>query len=173
MLVRMPSWRRSMGGEEKEEARAAEILRHSADSCFAVDAQWRFTYLNPGAENLLGCLRADVLGRSLWESARLPVLLGWKSTMKRSMTARVAARFEAQSEPNAAWFQVHLYPVDNGLGVSLQDITGHKLAEAAAREREEQFRALSENAHSVIFVYRGEDILYANPYAAEIGGYSR
>jgi len=158
---------------QEEEAQAAEILRRSGDSCFALDAQWRFTYLNPAAENLLGCPRADLLGRNIWDSARLPMLLDRKSDLEGALATRASADFEVRSDPNGAWFKVHLYPLQDGLGVSLQDITSHKQAEAAAREREEQFRALSENARSMILVFRGQDILYANPYSAEIAGYSR
>ncbi len=59
---------------ERNQARAAlvesattmtNILENTADGYFAIDADWRFTYVNPEAEILLGRKRDDLYGAEL------------------------------------------------------------------------------------------------------------
>ena len=55
----------------------------------------------------------------------------------------------------------------------LVDITESKRAEEALRESEEQFRAMSEYSHNaIIIVDEGTGILWVNPKAAELTGYT-
>src|SRR3954452_21946701 len=68
---------------ERNQARAAlvesaqtmiNILEKTTDGFFAVDSEWKLTYVNAEAEALLGQKREELLGRLLWES--LPSLVG-------------------------------------------------------------------------------------------------
>src|SRR5204863_7384703 len=68
---------------ERNQARAAliesaqtmtNILEKTTDGFFAVDSEWKVTYLNAEAETMVGRKRADVLGRLLWEE--FPALIG-------------------------------------------------------------------------------------------------
>ena len=54
-------------GERAADGRALRILESITDAFFALDREWRFTYMNPQAESTLGVTREDLLGRSLWE----------------------------------------------------------------------------------------------------------
>src|SRR6476619_3379500 len=68
---------------ERNQARAAlvesartmtNILEKTTDGFFAVDSQWKVTYINAEAEAMVGRKRQDVLGGLLWE--RFPSLVG-------------------------------------------------------------------------------------------------
>src|SRR6476660_3836233 len=61
---------------ERNQARAAliesarsmtNILEKTTDGFFAVDSDWKLTYINAEAEKMVGRKRGDVLGRVLWE----------------------------------------------------------------------------------------------------------
>ncbi len=58
-------------------------------------------------------------------------------------------------------------------GISfVRDISERALAEKALRESEEKFRVLSETSPAAIALYQGEDVIYINPTAARLIGYT-
>ncbi len=50
------------------EPHLAEILESITDCFYALDREWRFTYVNARAEAYLGVPRAGLLGRVVWTS---------------------------------------------------------------------------------------------------------
>ncbi len=54
----------------------------------------------------------------------------------------------------------------------VKDITDRKLAEEALRESEEKFRVLAETSPAAVTLYQGEKIVYINPAAAKLLGYT-
>ncbi|RQW84717.1 MAG: PAS domain S-box protein [Geobacter sp.] len=54
----------------------------------------------------------------------------------------------------------------------VQDISERKRTEDALRESEEKFRVLAETSPASIALYQGEDVLYINPTAAKLIGYT-
>ncbi len=54
----------------------------------------------------------------------------------------------------------------------LEDITERKRAEKTLRESEEKFRVVSENARAIFGIIQGKRFIYANPYLAELSGYT-
>lgn len=97
---------------------------------FTLDRDWRFTYLNPAAEALLGVGRGELLGQELWQ--RLPRALGSESERRyrEAMSARRAMRFEDYYPPRQRWFEIHAYPAEEGLAVYCRDLTAQRQAEA-------------------------------------------
>src|SRR5436190_4386715 len=68
---------------ERNQARAAlqesartmtNILENTTDGFFAVDSDWKVTYINAQAEGIVGRSRNELLGGVLWE--RFPELVG-------------------------------------------------------------------------------------------------
>src|SRR5213076_1860354 len=89
---------------ERNQARAAlvesaqtmtNILEKTTDGFFAVDSQWKVTYINAEAEAMVGRKRQDVLGGLLWE--RFPSLVGsvFQRNYEKVMADRVPIEFEA------------------------------------------------------------------------------
>ncbi|QKV95837.1 SpoIIE family protein phosphatase [Streptomyces sp. NA02950] len=133
-------------GRESAEHRIApdsvsRALWHMSDAFFAVDAQWRITFVNVEAERLLGASHA-LLGRTLWESfARLGVEAaepGLPARYRRAAEGGAPSGFEVRWPTNQRWYYMRLVPVPDGLAVYAADIT-----ESRAREEE---RAATERA---------------------------
>lgn len=48
---------------------AVDILETVSDEFMALDREWRYTYVNPAAERIMGLERDDMVGRIVWELA--------------------------------------------------------------------------------------------------------
>ena len=120
---------------ERNHARAAllesarkmtNILENTTDGFFAVDEDWKFTYLNPEAEVLLERNRDELIGAKLWD--KLPDLKGslFDANYRKVMAEQVAVEFEASAADGKNWFEVHAYPSGDGVSVFFRDITERK-----------------------------------------------
>ena len=73
MLLRSLGWKRL--GNPKPEADdtscpvspPVSLLDRVPDALFSLDRDWRFSYLNPAAERLLGAPLEELLGKRLWD----------------------------------------------------------------------------------------------------------
>jgi PAS domain S-box-containing protein len=164
---------RLLEGERKAREQVANILESITDAFFAVDRDWRFTYLNREAERLLRRSRDELLGRGLW--AEFPEAVGatFERQYRRAMTEQETVQFEEYYAPLGIWVDVRAFPAADGLSVYFRDVTARKLAEEAIRESEARFRALAENATAAIFVIDEESTIeFANPAVERIFGYA-
>jgi PAS domain S-box-containing protein len=127
-----------------QHARATEILESISDAFWAVDREWRFTYLNHHAEKVLGSQREELIGRRIWDA--FPEAIGTRAyhEMTRAANERTPCVFEIESQVLDSWLEVHVYPSERGLSVYLHDIGARKQAEAAQTLLVETGIALSE-----------------------------
>ena len=123
---------------ERNHARAAlqesartmtNILENTTDGFFAVDQDWKFTYLNAEAEGLLNRKRDELLGAVLWE--KFPDLSGsvFETNYRKVMAEQMAVEFEASDASGKKWSEVHAYPSGSGVSVFFRDITERKRTE--------------------------------------------
>lgn len=101
----------------------AHVLEHIGEGFVAVDASWRFTYVNAQAERIYRRPRELLLGQELW--AMFPMTLGtvFEHEYRRLMVERVDGRVEAPFAPLGAWLEVKVYPLeDGGLAFYFSDI---------------------------------------------------
>jgi len=129
-----------------EHERLVQILESISDAFYAVDAEFRFTYVNRKAEELWGRRREDLLGRKLWEE--FPQALGSKpyEMHVKVMRELKPVQFETHSPILGIWLDVSLYPDTNaGLACYFRDISERKRAEEALRDadrRKDEFLAV-------------------------------
>jgi PAS domain S-box-containing protein len=107
---------------EHSEARARGILESISDSFYALDTEWRFTYVNQQATRYFGRPKEELLGRSFWDV--MPEKVG--TVFERSFTMALQrgepVQFEALSPVTRRWIDVHAYPAEAGLSVFFRDI---------------------------------------------------
>jgi two-component system cell cycle sensor histidine kinase/response regulator CckA len=123
---------------ERNQARSAleesahamtEILENSIDGFFAVDGDWKFTYLNPEAEKLLGRKRAELLGQELWQEFPQLARSDFELNYRRVVDEQTAIEFEASDGAGKVWFEMHAYPSGTGMSVFFRDISERKATE--------------------------------------------
>ncbi|MDZ4722111.1 MAG: response regulator, partial [Roseiflexaceae bacterium] len=106
--------------------RVASILESITDAFFTLDTSWRFTYVNPEAERLLGQPHDALIGHVIWDV--FPESLGssFEENHRRAMTERTALQFEAYYAPLELWTEVRDYPSPDGIAVYFRDISAQK-----------------------------------------------
>jgi PAS domain S-box-containing protein len=124
--------------ETELRAEAHGILESITESFAAVDANWRFTYVNKAAEQVFGTRRKDLLTKIVWDVFPDAVSTTIEREFRRAMTERVVVHFEEPYAPLHGWFEVNVYPTaDGGLSIFFRDIAERKRAEALlARQKE-------------------------------------
>jgi len=106
-----------------------DILEKTSDGFFAVDRHWKFTFVNPQAEKLLGRRREELLGNDFW--IEVPEFSGrrFEENYRRAMSEQVAVEFEVSDRNGKTWFELLAYPSGGGVSVFLRDVTDRKHGE--------------------------------------------
>lgn len=158
---------------ERGQRQITAILESITDAFFAVDLDWRFTYVNGRAEALLGRSREELLGRVLWEvfpHLRDSVL---GRGYRKAIQDRTKFELEEFSPTREKWFHIHAYPSDAGLAVYFQDVTERRKLEDAVRLSELRYRAIFDNSmYGILLISEDGRICMANRAAADELGYT-
>src|SRR5919202_952393 len=109
----------------------SDTLESISDGFFALDRDWRFTYVNSQAARWLNRASKDLIGNSIW--AEFPESVGslFEQEYRHAAPFQVTVSFESFYPPLNAWYAVRAYPVPSGLAVYFQDVTEQKAARAA------------------------------------------
>lgn len=158
---------------QKSKDALASVLESIGDAFFALDRDWRATYVNYKTARFLGRRQEDLIGRILWEAA--PGLLGTQilERYKEARRTGVAAFFEAYWAPASAWVEIRAYPHADGLSVFFHDITERRAAEESVRESERKFREVIEMTPAGYLVADRDGVLLdVNPALCDLAGYA-
>ncbi|OGU24145.1 MAG: hypothetical protein A2580_14380 [Hydrogenophilales bacterium RIFOXYD1_FULL_62_11] len=118
--------------------RLTTTLESITDAFFTVDREWRFTFLNRKAEQLLRRTRTELTGQDFW--TEFPDTIGstFEREYRRAMADNHTVDFEEFYPPLNTWFGVRAYPSGQGLAVYFHDISERKKVETRLREEEER-----------------------------------
>jgi PAS domain S-box-containing protein len=129
----------------RQEAEAAQneaqskvrlILESITDAFVSFNRQWHYTFVNEQAARLLQKPREDLLGKHLWEEV-FPSQVGTLAyrELQRAMADQVPVVYEDYNADLNAWFEVRVYPTQEGLALYFQDISDRKQAELVLVEQ--------------------------------------
>ncbi len=122
--------------------RNAEILESISDAFYAVDHDWKFTYINRKAEQLWQKQREDLIGKSIW--SEFPQAVGTESYEAHMQAVREqkTVSYETHSPVLNVWLRVNIYPSANGLSIYFANISDRKRAEQALSRYAERLETL-------------------------------
>jgi PAS domain S-box-containing protein len=114
---------RASESDRRQQAARAAILESITDAFFAVDHEWRYTYMNRHALDYYGRPAEALIGQTIWDV--FPASRGstFETEFRRAVGDRVSVTFETLSPVSGKRLEVHAYPSDEGLSVYFRDVT--------------------------------------------------
>lgn len=163
----------------KSQQKIISIFESITDGFFALDQQWRFTYMNKTTEKtfsqFLGKTKEEMIGKSFWEL--FPSLFGSSVHLKcrKAIENNIPVHLELQSPFIDNFYEVNAYPGPEGLSVYWQDITRRKQAEESLRLSKEILSKAFHSSPSMMGIKRLDNLVYVdvNESFARSTGYSR
>ncbi|WP_408958227.1 PAS domain S-box protein [Natrinema sp. 74] len=134
------------------ERELTESFKRVTDAFYALDRDWRFTYVNDRALERLDLERSDLLGREILDV--FPEMDGtvFQREALEAMDSQESRTIEAYLESYDAWVEARLYPSPSGLSVYWRDVTERVERKRDLAERTERLQTLVENVPVVLFV---------------------
>ena len=120
---------------DREAQATAQIIDNIQEAFFALDRDWRVTYLNARAEALLDRPAAELLGRSLWETFPHALLGRYLERYQTVVREQRRVSFEEYDAALNRWAEIAASPLGDGIGVFFQDVTDRKAEEQAQADR--------------------------------------
>ena len=116
------------------------ILESIGDAFFAVDTNWVVTYWNHHAEKNLGKTKDEMLGHHLWTVFSDSInSLSYKKYLE-AIDTKLVVHFEDYYDPMKKWYEISVYPSENGLSIYFKDVTQRKLSEITMSELNESLQ---------------------------------
>jgi PAS domain S-box-containing protein len=170
-------------GEARERALAQEraarnqitnVLERVADGFVALDADWRYTYVNQKAATMLNRQRPeDLLGKHIWTEYPDGVGQPFYDAYYEAMETQQPIHLEEYYEPWGRWFENRIYPSEDGLSIYFQEVTERKQVEQALRESEERFRRAVIDAPFPVMIHAEDgEVVQINAVWTELTGYA-
>ena len=185
--------RQALEALKDSEQRLADIINFlPVTATFAIDLRPVIAW-NRAIEELTGVVAASMMGKGDYEYAlpfygeRRPILIDLIFESDKEIAGKYAhivhqngvliadttlpLRKEIQRHSWARQARCTTgYGAIMGAIESIRDLTDRKLAEEALRESEEKYRLVVENSHDAIYIYRGDNLLFANTRSEELTG---
>ncbi|MEA2271168.1 MAG: hypothetical protein QOC64_3778, partial [Solirubrobacteraceae bacterium] len=132
---------RDMSALHASQRRIETILESITDAFYALDHDWRFTYLNERALQMLSQLkgrplaRDDLLGKRVWDEFPSPVRNAAHRSFEEAMREHRTIVVQYRYPDDGPWWDARLFPSDEGLSVYFRDISDEKAAEEERARR--------------------------------------
>ncbi|MDB5350247.1 MAG: multi-sensor hybrid histidine kinase [Planctomycetota bacterium] len=164
-------------GAERDR-RATEVLESITDAFFALDRDWRFTYVNRQAEQTLGHSPGNLNGKVIWEEYPGLARSQFERAYRLAMSEGQSTSFTSYYPDHDRWYDVNAYPGADGISVYFRDVTARKRTEeevsrltAASEEQRRVYEVALSNTPDLVYVF-GLDhrFLYTNEALLNIWG---
>ncbi|HTY60381.1 MAG TPA: response regulator [Bacteroidota bacterium] len=111
-----------------EQFRYESVLESISGGFFALDNAMNITYWNRAAEEGTGLAKREVLGKNVFEIFPNAEGAELGEKYRLAMSTRTFQSIETRYKDDRfeAWYDVRIYPAEDGLSVFFQDITGKK-----------------------------------------------
>lgn len=158
---------------EEKTSELTDIFERITDGFIALDENFRYTYINRKASEIMKRDTSSLIGKNVWEV--FPDAVGTE-TYKAFREAMQYQRYVTNTdyyEPLNLWQENHIYPSPKGLSVFIRDITDRQKAAQAVIEARNLADKLIDSLPGVFYFYddTGNFIRWNKQFEA-VTGYS-
>ena len=148
------------------------VLEATSDGFVALDAEWRYTYVNAHAGRMFNRDPASLIGKHIWTEFPEGVGQPFHREYERAVAEGTPREIEAYYPPFGRWFENRIFPYEGGLAIFFQDVTERRTAEDRLRESEQRYRSLFDHHPDAIYSFDGEGrFVSANAACESLTGY--
>jgi PAS domain S-box-containing protein len=163
--------------EEQVKIKTEEITNifdRITDAFIAYDNDWRYTYINNKAADLLNLDRYKIIGKNVWKEFPELKAQAIYAAHKQALEKQHYVYIESYLPKKKKWFENHLYPSKEGVTVFFRDITERKATEEALNQSKIFIETLINATPDMIYIYDLEENknVYINKGAEKNLGYS-
>jgi PAS domain S-box-containing protein len=148
-----------------------EILSSIKDDFYVLDRDWNFVYANQIFTSRIGKEPKDFVGNNIWKMFPKHIGTIYEENLRSAMDKREIRRFEISGKYTDAWYQMAVFPSQEGVTVLGTDITEQKKAEQALRRQQAEIQTLFENIPAGLVLFeaaRPYKVLVHNRYYQEL-----
>jgi len=127
---------------ERSEHQVRRTYERITDGFFTVDTDWQYTYVNEEGAHLVDQSKDELLGTTVWEVFPDIVDTPFEDALRTAMETRQTTTAEAYYPAHDTWYEVRVYPDEEGISTFFQDVTERK-------ERERTLTALHEATREI------------------------
>jgi PAS domain S-box-containing protein len=149
------------------------VLEATSDGFVALDADWRYTYVNAHAARMFNRDPASLIGKHIWTEFPEGVGQPFHLEYERAVREGTPRQIEAYYPPYGRWFENRIFPYEGGLAIFFQDVTRRRTAEDRLRESEQRYRSLFDHHPDAIYSFDAEGrFISANAACEGLTGYT-
>jgi len=130
-----------------------QVLEATSDGFVALDAGWRYTYVNAHAGRMFNRDPASLIGKHIWSEFPDGVGQPFHLEYERAVAEGTPRQIEAYFPPFGRWFENRIFPYAGGLAIFFQDVTERRNAEARLLESEQRYRSLFDHHPDAIYSF--------------------
>ncbi|GAM98113.1 two-component hybrid sensor and regulator [alpha proteobacterium U9-1i] len=131
--------------------RLTESLNSMSDAVIMLNRDWRFTFVNRRAEQLLQRTSLDLVGKNMWDE--FPEGRGTvaQAAYERVMTSGGSTSFELDYSPLGVWLEVNVFATDDGLAAYFHDTSERHRTHELLKDALERFRIVTQATADVVW----------------------
>lgn len=142
------------------QAELNDIFTRIDEAFFALDTDWRITYVNDRAAELVELPVGELLQTCVWDVLPEVAERHLRESAEQAVDTQEPDEFEFYSESLDSWIEVRVYPSETGVSAYVRDITERKERERTLEEARRRYRTLVENFPNGAVTLVDENLCY-------------
>lgn len=150
---------------------AIQVLARISDALVVLDRQWRCTYINSQALEILGCEGTSLVGKSIWATNPSLAESPLYAACHRALNDHIRVEIEEYYPQYQRWIECRIYPERSGLTILFSDVSQRR---AAAQMKQIRDKALDSTSDGIVIadaLSSDLPVIYVNEAFTRLTGY--